>query len=285
MMKLLVITLSLLASLAGCAVPQDQNVPHRADLLREPITRRAYYLYVSSHYDRNRPAPVIISLQGTAPYDTADGQVREWKKLAEDHGAILICPTLKSSDGILTSGDGTLLVQLLEDERFVLTILGELHYKYNIDRRNIFLTCWSGGGYPLYFIGLRHPDIFAAIVARQATFRQSAIDGWYPETAKRIPVLVFHGTMDFVPIQNQTREAAAYLKAQGFREVSLTTTDGGHTRHPEVAMDFFLRHWSAGLYVRGPNSPHLAAMDWQYRGNNQYTSSGQYTNGNSARTP
>ena len=250
--KAIVAIACLLAGLAGCAVPQDQNVPNREVLLVEPLTQRAYFIYVSSKYNRNTPAPVIVSLQGTAPYDTADGQVKEWKKIAEDHGAILICPTLVSSDGILTGGEGGLLIKLLEDERFVMTILGELHYQYNVDRRNIYLTSWSGGGYPLYFIGLRHPERFSALAARQSTFRRAVVEGWYPEAAKRMPVLIFHGTFDFVPIQGESKEAYAFLKEQGFGEVSLTTTEGGHVRHPEVAMRFFLDHWNRGPYAALP---------------------------------
>ena len=58
----------LVAALAtGYHVPQDQNVPNPARLIREPITGRDYRLYVSSRYHRKRSAPVIISLHGTVP--------------------------------------------------------------------------------------------------------------------------------------------------------------------------------------------------------------------------
>lgn len=245
----------------GCAVPQSQDTPVQERLLTEPITGRAYYLYVSSKYDPAKPAPVIISCQGTAPYDTADGQVKEWKKIAEDHGVILICPTLTSSDGILTGSDAGLIQRLLNDERFILTILGELHYLYNIDRRNIFLTGWSGGGYPVYFIGPRHPDLFAAVVARQPTFRRGCVDGWHPEAARDIPLLIFYGTADVAPVPAQAREAAEYFRSQGFRRVDLTTVEGGHARHPDLAMKFFLKHWNREPYVSGPYSPHRARLD------------------------
>ncbi len=242
--------LSLVAAIAtGCHVPQDQNVPSPARLIREPITGRDYRLYVSSRYDREHAAPVIISLHGTIPYDTSGGQMGEWKKIAEDNGAILVCPTLVSSDGIFPPGDDRLRRLMLEDERFVLTVLGRLHFRYNIDRRNIFLTSWSGGGYPLWFIGLRHPDLFAALCARQSTFRSSAIEGWYPPAAKAMPILLFHGTFDVIPIVTQTKRALAYLRDSGFTKVEFTTSKGGHVRHPEIAMQFFRRHWSDGPYI------------------------------------
>ena len=200
------------ADLAGCAVPQDQNVPNPDPLIVEPITGRAYKLYVSSKYDRNRPAPVLVSLHGTAPWDTADRQMGEWKKIAEDHGAVLVCPTLVSSDGLFPAGEGSMHNLLLQDERFLLTILGELQYKFNIDRRNVFLTSWSGGGYPLWFIGLRHPDVFTAICSRQSTFRRNAVEGWFPDEAKQTPILIFHGTFDFVPVTLQSQEAHEFLR-------------------------------------------------------------------------
>ena len=250
-MRRVCVTLSLAILVAGCPVPQNQRVPNPSLLVKEPITGRAYKLYISSKYNRNQPAPVIISLHGTAPWDTADRQVREWKSIAEDCGAILICPTLRSSDGIFPAGDGGLLNLLLQDERLVMTILGELHYKFNIDRRNIFLTSWSGGGYPLWFIGLRHPDIFTAICSRQSTFRRGALDGWYPEGARLMPVLIFHGTADVARVVHQSREAYDYLVSQGFRDVRIMSVRGGHARHPEVALKFFRQHWRRGPYRPG----------------------------------
>ena len=232
--------------LTGCPVPQDQNVPNPAPLIKDPITQRDYRFYISSKYDPTRPAPVIISLHGTPPWDTAGRQMGEWKKIAEDHGAILICPKLLSSDGILPADGETMTSQLLRDERFVLTILGELHYKFSIDRQNVFLTSWSGGGYPLWFIGLRHPDVFTALCARQSTFRRRTVHDWYPESARDIPVLIFHGTSDVVPVVRQSKQAYEYLRANGFRNVRLTTTPGGHRRFPEVAMQFFLQNWGRG---------------------------------------
>ncbi len=243
--------------LSGCPVPQA-NVARQDYLIEDPVTRRAYRLYVSSKYDRMKPAPMIISLHGTRPWDTAARQLKEWKKIAEDQGAILVCPELRGSDGIFPAGDANMTELLLRDERFVLTVIGQLHYKYNIDRRNIFLTSWSGGGYPLWFIALRHPDMFAAACARQSMFRASAVDGWYPDAAKRMPILIFYGTLDLPPVVSQSKLAHEYLQANGFQNARIITTKGGHSRHPDVAMQFFLRHWRTGPDSPARESIHLS---------------------------
>ena len=94
---------ALSACLGGCAVTQPQNTPVQPKLLTEPVTRESYYLYVPSTYRRDRPAPVIVSCHGTDPFDVAAYQTGEWKMLAEQHGCILICPKLTSTDGILAT--------------------------------------------------------------------------------------------------------------------------------------------------------------------------------------
>lgn len=262
MMRMLLISVvALVPMLSGCPIPQDQNVPNPAPLIFEPTTGRAYKLYVSSKVDPSIPAPLIISLHGTAPWDTAAMQANEWKKIAEDSGAILVCPTLQSSDGIFPAGDDGLIERTLKDERFVLIVLAEMHRRFNIDRRNVYLTSWSGGGYPLYFIGLRHPDLFAALCARQSTFRAAGVDGWFPPEARTMPILIFYGTSDVAPVIEQSKQAYDYLNLQGFRHVRLTTVQGGHARHPDVAMEFFREHWRYGPYKSAPRSPLLALPD------------------------
>jgi poly(3-hydroxybutyrate) depolymerase len=141
--------------LAGCPVTQPQNTPVPEKLITDPVTGGGYFLYVSTAYNRNKPAPLIVSCHGTVPFDPAESQVRELKMLAEQHGCVLVCPKLASTDGILGSGS---IAALLRDEKLIMSIVGNLHYMYNIDRHNILITGFSGGGFPAYFVGLRHPD-------------------------------------------------------------------------------------------------------------------------------
>lgn len=230
-----------LAVLAGCAVPQPQNTRTQPKLMSEPITGSVYYLFVPDTYRKDKPAPLIVSCHGTDPFDVAAHQVGEWKWLAEQHGCILVCPKLRSTDGLFGNGG---LHRLLRDERLIMTIIGQLHYLYNIDRRNILMTGFSGGGFPVYFVGLRHPDVFSAVVARNCNFSRGGVDGWYPTEALKTPVMVYYGQNDPGAIQVQSREAIAYLRGAGFRVETAIVPGSGHERHPEVAMRFWLKHWN-----------------------------------------
>ncbi|KKL71998.1 hypothetical protein LCGC14_2089330, partial [marine sediment metagenome] len=228
--------------LLGCAVPQPQDTRTQPKLMSEPITGGVYYLFVPYNYDPEKPAPVIVSCHGTDPFDVAAYHVGEWKKLAENHGCILVCPKLSSTDGILGAGAAG---PLLRDERLIMSILGQLHYLYKIDRRNILMTGFSGGGFPVYFIGLRHPDVFTAISARNCNFNELSVDGWYPPEALNTPIQVYYGEHDPGAIRGQSEAGIKYLRRSGFKTVDTQIIPGaGHERHPEVAMKWWLSRWN-----------------------------------------
>jgi predicted esterase len=224
----------------GCPVTQPQNTPVPEKLFTDPGTGGGYFLYVSTAYNRNRPAPLIVSCHGTVPFDPAESQVRELKMLAEQHGAILICPKLTSSDGILGSGS---INSLLHDERLIMSMISHMHYLYNIDRHNILITGFSGGGFPAYFVGLRHPDVFSCLVARNCNFNRHALEDWYPPEALETPIKVYWGEHDQAPIKSQSRDAIDYLRSAGFQVETEEIPGAGHDRHPEIMMRFWLRHW------------------------------------------
>ncbi len=236
-----IIPVVFLALLAGCPVPQPQGTPHPPRLMIEPISGRLYYLYVPSGYRRGIPAPLIVSCHGTDPFDVAAHQVGEWKMLAERHGCILVCPKLTSSDGIFGSGA---IGQLLRDEQLIMTIIGQMHYLYDIDRRNVLMTGFSGGGFPAYFVGLRHPDVFTTVVARNCNFNYRSVQGWYPPEALKTPVMVYYAQNDPAAIQIQSEAAIDFLRAEGFTVKSAVVPRGGHERTPEVAMRFWLDNWN-----------------------------------------
>ena len=238
---------------AGCAVTQPQNTPHPPKLLTDPATGQAYYLYVPSKYNPLRPMPVIVSCHGTDPYDVPARQIGEWKWMGEQHGCIIVCPRLSSTDGIFGSGPTD---RLLADERVIMSILGQLQYMYNIDRRNMMITGFSGGGFPTYFVGLRHPDIFSVVVGRACNFNQATLDGWYPDEAVKMPIFIYYGDADLGAIRGQSENAIAYFRSAGFKVETQTLPGVGHQRHPEVAMRFFIKHWhgTAPKLVLPPNA-------------------------------
>ena len=238
------LVLSLLLALAmcvgACAVPQPQNTPVDQRHEYDPASGRGYWIYVPSGYRHDRPAPLIVTCHGTPPFDVSSHHVRELKMLGERYGCIVIAPELIATDGVL--GDGP-VVGMLDNERNILSVISSLGYRYNIDTANIMITGFSGGGFPVYWVGLRHPDIFSVVVARSSNFSGINLHGWYTPEARWQAVKVYHTQNDPGAIRDQSRRAITYLRSKGFRVETEILPGKGHERMPEVAVRFFRKHW------------------------------------------
>ncbi|MBN1943349.1 MAG: hypothetical protein JW849_08660 [Phycisphaerae bacterium] len=224
---------------AGCPSEPTGETPVGKWLLREPVTGQNYYIYVPNRYRHETPAPVIISCHGTVPFDVSNSHIETWKGFGERYGFIIVCPDLVGTDGIL--GDGPVSA-MLECERRILSILSTLSHKYNLDRANVFLTGFSGGGFPTYFVGLRHTDIFRAVAPRNSNFNERNLDGWYPPEARSMPMFIVWGDSDPATIKAQAENAVNYLRRKGFRPTTKILPSTGHERKPRYSMDFFLAH-------------------------------------------
>ena len=232
----ILLALPFVALLAGCPVPPTGPTPVGQWLLSDPVTRSNFWIYVPKKYTHDKPMPVLISCHGTPPFDVAEHHIRTWKWYGERYGIIIICPDLEGTDGIF--GDGP-IGGMLNNERRILSILSTLSYRYNIDRANIMITGFSGGGFPAYWVGLRHPEVFSVVVAQNCNFSRSNLDGWYPPEAVKMKVMVYYGENDPATIVVQSRNAIQYLRSRGFKVTTKVLPRAGHDRHPEVAMKFF----------------------------------------------
>ncbi|MCY2932278.1 MAG: hypothetical protein NTV86_22845 [Planctomycetota bacterium] len=230
--------LLLLAAAAGCSVPQDQNTRTWERMETDPVTGKAYWLFVPDTYSHSRPMPLIVTCHGTIPFDMSNDHIREWKKIAEDSGCLLLAPAMSGTDGIL--GDGP-VPAMKEDENTILSLISMVGYRYNVDMANIMLTGFSGGGFPTYWVGVRNPDVFSVVVLRSCDFCDYNLDGWFsPDAAGKQAIKIYWGEFDPAPIKVQSQSGMGFLISRGFNVAPEEIVPGiGHERRPEVAMAFF----------------------------------------------
>jgi len=219
-------------------VTQPQKVPHQPVRLTDSELNRDYFVYRPSAYGKF-PMPLVVTCHGTNPWDSAQMQINEWKYLAETNNFVVIAPVINSARGFIPPGppEGTNILK--DDERFILKIIQPYLTSPNIDNRATMITGWSAGGFATYYVGLRHPEIFRVVVARQCNFVQE----YYPEEARRAnpyqPVLIFYGKGDLPILKADSQVAYRFLKDAGHKNLFVLGLDGGHSRRPEVALDFF----------------------------------------------
>ncbi|MHC4716049.1 MAG: prolyl oligopeptidase family serine peptidase, partial [Planctomycetota bacterium] len=213
-------------------------------------TRADYYLYVPSRYDADRSWPMVVTLQGTYGFDSARRQVKEWRGLAERHGFLVLAPAMKSTQGILPVSHSARLRDLARDERRVLDAMRHVKSSYNIDASAVMITGFSAGGYPLYYIALRHPELFSVLVARTCSTDLKVLKSLsVTDKAKAMPMLIFFSKTGVSPVYSkwnpvaqQSWDTFRWLYEKGCTKARVKAVSGGHHRKAQRAFDFWRQH-------------------------------------------
>ncbi len=222
--------------LGGCYVPPGAPTPVDYRRAAEPTTGQPYYVYVPSDYTPDREWPLVITLHGLNPWDDYKMQIREWDSLAEEKGLIVVAPKLRAPVSHAVKFAGGWFRDLEADEEFLLALLDQVCGDYRIDRRAVLLTGFSAGGYPMYWVGLRHPERFSMLVARACNSDMKLFERIeLSDGAKRLPIRIFWGKDDFGPIRDQSWDAIRFLRTHECYGTEYRKIDGGHLRRPEQA--------------------------------------------------
>ncbi|MBN1808880.1 MAG: prolyl oligopeptidase family serine peptidase [Planctomycetes bacterium] len=172
------------------------------------MTAQPYMLYVSSKPMEKRP--LVVYLHGYVPsYDRADWLgPRPMEYLPyEEEGAIYAVPFARSNTDFLTVGESD-----------VLAVMEEVKKRFSVDEQRIYAAGYSMGGSGVWTLLAHYPDIWAgALVLSGRTdyyywhdLDPAKLSPWLntmirannpmdtPENLAHIPMLVFHGDMDWV---------------------------------------------------------------------------------------
>ena len=234
--------LLLLLMQAGCLVTQPQDTPVEPTLRTEKATGGKYWLYVSSTHDAQRSWPLVVSLHGCGPWDSARKQIREWRSLAETHGVIVAAPELGSMS-LWTFGREGLMKSLAEDERLVLAIIEEVSRGFNVPPRAVLLTGFLDGGHPLYFIGLRNPDKLGMLIARDCYTDLELLKGIeLTDAARKLPIIVSNGKDGWWEFPQAGWRAYRFLRENRFFRTHRKESRGGQLRRPGKAYEYWLRY-------------------------------------------
>ena len=107
---------------------------------------RDYLLYVPESYDPTTPAPLVISLHGTALWPALQRDISGWNGVADERGFIVVYPGALGRPQrkwrlSFAPGAGDLLeVQYISD------LIDSLDEAYNIDTSRIYVDGLSAGG-------------------------------------------------------------------------------------------------------------------------------------------
>jgi len=206
-------------------------------------TRQPYRVYVPKGYRRRRKAcPLVVLLHGFGGDET--GFIGdELTALADARGVMLL--VVRGRGNTFYDGVG---------ERDVFAALRRTRQRYNVDEARIYLMGVSMGGAGAWRLGVRHPDVFAAIVPICGwSDRRLWYPRWFsPSDAPRelpdwrrpllaradalshaarlvhTPVFILHGARDDVVTVEHSRRMFHKLRRLGGDVVYREYTRSGH---------------------------------------------------------
>lgn len=195
---------------------------------------------------------MVVTFHGMKPFDTPAAQAREWQSTADRYGFIVLAPELFNSDLFMQYPLRSINEGVIEDEKNVISILNYLLARLSVDKKHIFLTCWSSGGYLMHYIANNNPYLFSAICSKGACFSEELlnVDNAYIMKDRGVPVMITWGQNDMLNIQVESQRAVDWYKRLGFNVTKEVVEGKGHERFPEVAAKFFAKY--TGITSRKP---------------------------------
>ena len=235
--------------LGGCPVYQKPGKGTQFTLT-DTQTNGKYYLYLPASYDINKSWPLVVTIHGFDPFDTADRQIREWQSTADKYGLIVIVPVLSTSNQVMLRLN-KISASVRRDEQVVMNALDHVLSHTAADPDQVLVTAWSTGGFLMHYLANQHPDRFTALCSRQSCFNAEILD---EENARlmgqrNFPVLIFYGQDDGLNIKVESDYAVKWYKSRGFNVEKFVIPQTpripgvplGHNRQPDLAASFFVR--------------------------------------------
>jgi predicted peptidase len=188
----------------------------RARKMTSTVTSTMNYLsFVPKSYSaKGAGVPLILFLHGSGERGTDVEKVKAWgpPAIAEkdaDFPFLVISPQLADGEAWHALALKGLLDQVLA--------------KYNVDRRRVYLTGLSLGGYGAWDLASRYPDYFAAVAPICGGGIARAV-----ASMRAIPTWVFHGKLDDAVPEAESARMVAALQAAGGDVRYTVLPEGGH---------------------------------------------------------
>jgi predicted peptidase len=206
----------------------------------------SYLVYVPRSYDPGRPHPLLVLLHGygeSAYLPQSDSVHAAFLSSCEKHGVILVAPNGKHhlpGRAEMYMGDG---------ERDVLQVMALAKATYNVDPSRVYLTGLSIGGFGTWYIGTRHPELFAAIAPTCGfgTGHFGSVPKVDVQRLAGVPTYVTHGDADPTVPVGESRTLVAWMKQAGLEVTYDELLGVGHDAwnyayQGDQLLDRLLRH-------------------------------------------
>ena len=222
------------------------KIQSRSYFFKEADKKMAYSLFVPKGYDKIKEYPLMVALHGLWSNHWQMIRYPGLTKLAQEHGYLVVAPMGYNSSGWYGSKGQTSRFSSPRNlgelsEKDVMNVLGIIREEFNVDDNRIYLMGHSMGGGGAWHLGMKYPDIWAALAPVAPAPPRNIND---LSKIKDVPVIVVQGDRD--GLVRSSRIWVAKMKELGINHEYIEVKGGNHVRPafeklPEI-YDFFDHH-------------------------------------------
>lgn len=178
-------------------------------------------VYVPGSYDAFRPAPLVLMLHGAG--SNAHDAIQPFRRLADEHGLILVAPDARNGAwDLLDGGFGA-------DVDFIDHALAKAFGRCVVNPERVAIEGFSDGGSYALSLGLRNADLFTHVIAFSPGFMT------IPPGTGRPRVFVSHGSRDrILPAVRCSHRIVTRLERDAY-DVTFREFPGAHVVPPSIA--------------------------------------------------
>jgi poly(3-hydroxybutyrate) depolymerase len=232
------------------AQPRQEYTPGRTQsrtyFFKEADKKMGYSIYVPQGYDKKKSYPLMVALHGLGGSGRGMIRSRGLTQLAQKHGYIVVAPMGYNERGWYGADNSfarlmTSRRDLEWSEKDVMNVLSITRKDLSVDAKRIYLMGHSMGGGGTWHIGMKYPDIWAALAPVAPAPPRNIND---LSKIKHLPVIVVCGDKD--GLVRSARAWVGRMKALKMNHEYIEVKGGGHIRPayeklPEI-YEFFNKH-------------------------------------------
>jgi len=212
-----------------CPVPGDIGQGDHTLSLVFGGMNRSYIVHVPPSYNQTVLTPLVINLHGFTSNASQQVLFSNMNPTADAKGFIVAYP-----DGYRNSWNaglccGTAASMGIDDVGFLKAVVADISSKLCIDRKRVYATGMSNGGYMSHRLGCEASDVFAAVAP------VSGAMGISPCAPPRpVPVIGFHGLQDNLVPYSSGRNAINEWRTINGCQDTVTTIQYGESSYCEI---------------------------------------------------
>ncbi|MDQ6779917.1 MAG: alpha/beta fold hydrolase [Candidatus Eremiobacteraeota bacterium] len=205
-------------------------------------------VYVPAAYDARKPTMLVVFLHGRTWSENDVIATPTVRQIADETGTIVIAPYGRGDSQYMDPASADVYAALEVAEK-----------AFNVDRRRVYLAGHSMGGYGVFIVGPRKPELWAAMLAASGGMTSETVDSAL-HALRKTPVYLVVGSDDPIVPQGYMAHNAQLLHDSGI-EAHLYEQPGGLHSIVTIATAFkrawrdMLAHRSGAVDLKPGTNP------------------------------